>query len=275
MKKLLLSACLGYLSVILLAQLEHSFENQFKTPKEGPVSTRAFTRQNVAASAGLNFRQNNFATEKKYPFETLGGAVAVLDYDNDEALDLFFLNGSPSPEHIKSDPRSWNRLYRNSGKGSFVDVTEQAGLTGSGKKGYPQGVAVGDYDNDGFEDIYVTCYGDNILYHNNRNGTFTDVTAKAGVAMSANPFKASACWVDIDNDGFLDLFVTHYFQWTFKENNDDGTFTDISEKAGINKSLGKGMGVAIADYDNDGRMDIFVANDKTPNFLYHNEGGGS
>ncbi len=305
MKKLLLSACLGYLSVILLAQLEHSFENQFKTPKEGPVSTRAFTLQNVAASAGLNFRQNNFATEKKYPFETLGGAVAVLDYDNDEALDLFFLNGSPSPEHIKSDPRSWNRLYRNSGKGAFVDVTEQAGLTGSGKKGYPQGVAVGDYDNDGFEDIYVTCYGDNILYHNNRNGTFTDVTAKAGVAMSANPFKASACWVDIDNDGFLDLFVTHYFQWTFKENSDDycgdkkpghrtyctpdvfkptanvlftnngdGTFTDISEKAGINKSLGKGMGVAIADYDNDGRMDIFVANDKTPNFLYHNEGGG-
>ena len=111
MKKLLLSACLSYLSVMLLAQLEHSFENQFKTSgKEGSASTQAFTLQNVAASAGLAFKQNNFATDKKYPFETLGGAVAMLDYDNDGALDLLFLNGSPSPEHLKSDPQSWNRL---------------------------------------------------------------------------------------------------------------------------------------------------------------------
>ncbi len=178
-------------------------------------------------------------------------------------------------------------------------------MSGKGKKGYPQGVAVGDYDNDGFVDVYVTNYGENILYHNNGNGTFSDVTAQAGVAMAPHPFKASACWVDIDNDGWLDLFVTHYFQWTFQENgkdycgekkpgfrtyctpdvfkplpnvlfrnNGDGTFTDISEKAGLNKSLGKGMGVAIADYDNDGLMDIFVANDKAPNFLFHNEGHG-
>ena len=274
-------------------------------PKDRPAPNDAFTLTDVAASAGLSFRQNNYATDKKYPFETLGGAVAVLDYDNDGALDLLFLNGSPSPDHLKSDPQSWNRLYRNTGKGVFVDVTERSGLSGAGKRGYPQGVAVGDYDNDGFVDVYVTNYGDNILYHNNGDGTFTDVTARAGVAMSAHPFKASACWVDVDNDGLLDLFVTHYFQWSFKENSDDycgdrkpgyrtyctpdvfkplanvlfrnngdGTFTDISEKAGLNKSLGKGMGVAIADYDNDGRMDIFVANDKTPNFLYHNEGGG-
>jgi hypothetical protein len=172
-------------------------------------------------------------------------------------------------------------------------------------RGYPQGVAIGDYDNDGFADVLVTQYGDNILYHNNGDATFTDVTAKAGVSMSGHPFKASACWVDIDNDGYLDLFVTGYFQWTFQDNSDDycgerkpgyrtyctpdvfkplpnalfrnngdGTFTDISEKAGINKYLGKGMGVAIADYNGDGRMDIFVTNDKMPNFLYRNEGGG-
>ncbi len=241
----------------------------------------------------------------KYPFETLGGAVAALDYNNDGFVDLYFLNGAPSPEHLRTGPASFNRLYRNNGDGTFKDVTEAAGLTGRGIKGYPQGVATGDYDNDGFVDILITNYGDNILYHNNGDGTFTDVTAKAGVTMPGQPFKASACWVDVDNDGFLDLFVTRYFQWTFKDNSDDycgqrkpgyrtyctpdvfkplpdalfrnngdGTFTDISERSGLNKSLGKGMGVAIADYDNDGRMDIFVTNDKMPNFLFHNEGGG-
>lgn len=264
-----------------------------------------FTLENVADSAGLDFVQNNYATDKKYPFETLGGAVAAFDYDNDGALDILFLNGSPAPDHLKSDAKSWNRLYRNTGKGTFVDATQRSGLSGVGKKCYPQGVAVGDFDNDGFQDVFVTCYGDNILYRNNGDGTFADVTARAGVALSDHPFKASACWLDADNDGLLDLFVTRYFQWTFKDNaddycgekkpgyrtyctpdvfkpapnalfrnNGDGTFTDISEKAGLNKSLGKGMGVAIADYDNDGRMDIFVANDKRPNFLYHNEGGG-
>jgi enediyne biosynthesis protein E4 len=258
-----------------------------------------------AAAAGLTFRQNNFATDIKYPFETLGGAVAALDYDNDGHVDLLFLNGAPSPEHVRTDPATFNRLYRNSGDGTFKDVTARSGLSGEGIKGYPQGIAIGDYDNDGFPDVYVTNYGDNVLYHNNGDGTFTNATEKAGVAMSTHPFKASACWIDVDNDGYLDLFVTHYFQWTFKDNagdycgvkkpgwrsyctpdvfkplpnvlyrnNGDGTFTDISEKAGLNKSLGKGMGVAIADYDNDGRMDIFVTNDKTPNFLYHNEGGG-
>ncbi len=271
-----------------------------------PVDPSAsFTLENIAPAAGVNFRQINFVTEMKYPFETLGGAVAALDYDNDGFIDLFFLNGAPSPEHLRTDPASFNRLYKNNGNGTFTDVTEAAGLTGRGIKGYPQGVAVGDYDNDGFVDIYVTNYGDNVLYHNNGDGTFTDVTAKAGVAMSRYPFKASACWVDVDNDGRLDLFVTHYFQWTFKDNaddycgqrkpgyrayctpdvfkplpnvlfrnNGDGTFTDVSEQAGMNRYLGKGMGVAIADYDNDGWMDIFVTNDKMPNFLYHNEGHG-
>jgi enediyne biosynthesis protein E4 len=268
---------------------------------QGPT----LTLENVAPAAGVNFRNINFNTPEKYPFETLGGAVAAIDYDNDGHVDLFFLNGAPSPEHIRTDPASFNRLYRNKGDGTFADVTEAAGLSGRGTKGYPQGVAVGDYDNDGFVDVYVTNYGDNVLYHNNGNGTFTDVTAKAGAAMSLHPFKASACWLDADNDGYLDLFVTHYFQWTFKDNandwcgekkpgyrtycspdvfkplpnvllknNGDGTFTDVSEQAGLNRYPGKGMGVAIADYDDDGWMDVFVTNDRMPNFLYHNEGRG-
>jgi len=269
-------------------------------------SPEPFLFENMAERAGIKFRQINFATGYKYPFETLGGAVTALDYNNDGWVDLLFLNGAPSPGHVRTDPASFNCLYRNNGDGTFTDVTETSGLSGRGIKGYPQGVAVGDYDNDRFADIYVTSYGDCVLYHNNGDGTFTDVTAKAGVAMTRHPFKASACWLDADNDGKLDLFVTHYFQWTFEENSDDycgmnkpgyrtyctpdvfkplpnvlfrnngdGTFTDISELAGLNKSLGKGMGVAIADYDNDGRMDIFVTNDKMPNFLYHNEGGES
>ncbi len=275
--------------------------------RSGPPETpKPFIFENTAQQAGLKFKQINYATDFKYPFETLGGAVAALDYNNDGWVDLLFLNGAPSPEHIRTDPASFNRLYRNNGDGTFTDVTEASGLSGRGIRGYPQGVAIGDYDNDGFVDIYVTNYGDGVLYHNNGNGTFADVTARAGVAMNRHPFKASACWIDVDNDGFLDLFVTHYFQWTFKDNaddycgqkkpgyrtyctpdvfkplpnvlfrnNGDGTFTDISEKAGMNASLGKGMGVAIADYDNDGRMDIFVTNDKMPNFLYHNEGKGA
>lgn len=264
------------------------------------------TMRNLAPGNGVDFKQVNYATEMKYPYETLGGAVAALDYDNDGLLDLFFLNGSPSTGLTKTDPASFNRLYRNLGGGRFVDVTPKSGLSGEGKIGYPQGVATGDYDNDGDSDIYVTQYGDNILYRNNGDGTFSDVTAQAGVAMKEHPFKASACWLDYDNDGDLDLFATYYFQWTFKENGDDwcgdrkpgyrtycspdvfkplpnvlfrnngdGTFTDVSESAGIRQSLGKGMGVAIADYDNDGFMDIFVTNDKTPNFLYHNQGNGT
>ncbi len=265
-----------------------------------------FIVENIAAQAGLSFQENNFATETKYPFETMGGAVAAFDYNNDGYLDLLFLNGAPSPAHIRTDPDSYNRLYRNNGRGlSFTDVTALSGLSGKGIPGYPQGVAVGDYDNDGFVDIYVTNFGDNVLYHNNGDGTFTDVTAKAGVAMTGSPFKASACWLDVDNDGLLDLFVTRYFDWTFKDhanyycgdrkpgyrtycrpevfkplpnvlfkNNGDGTFRNASEESGIGRYAGKGMGVAVADYDNDGWMDIFVVNDKAPNFLYHNKGHG-
>ena len=266
----------------------------------GP-SPSPFTLVNEAEARGVVFVQTNFATEKKYPFETLGGAVAALDYDRDGRVDLFFVNGAPSPGHVRTDPASFNRLYRNTGGGRFVDVTLESGLSGAGLKGYPQGVAVGDYDNDGFPDVLVTNYGDNVLYHNEGNGRFADVTARAGVAMPRHPLKASAAFLDWDGDGWLDLFVTHYFQWTLAENADDwcgreeaghriycdpgvfkplpnallrnnrdGTFTDVSEAAGLLPHLGKGMGVAVADYDGDGRTDVFVTNDRWPHFLYRN-----
>jgi hypothetical protein len=265
-----------------------------------------FVLVDEAQARGVNFVNNNFATDHKYPFETLGGAAAAFDYDGDGWVDLFFLNGAPSPELLRTDPASYNRLFKNTGHGRFVDVTEQSGLSGAGIKGYPQGVATGDYDNDGHVDVLVTNYGDNVLYHNDGNGHFTDVTKKAGVAMPRHPLKASAVFLDYDNDGFLDLFVTHYFQWTFAENadtycgrpeeghriycdpdvfkplpntllrnNHDGTFTDVSAKVGLDQYLGKGMGVAVADYDHDGRMDVFVTNDRWPHFLYHNDENGT
>src|SRR5436853_2114265 len=263
----------------------------------------------VTREVGVNFKQENSATSNKYLIETMGGGGAFLDYDNDGRLDIFFVNGAyladPVPEGKlpdKSDPKFWNRLFHQTPDGTFTDVTEGAGLTGMPQNHYGMGVAVGDYDNDGFEDIYVTGYGGNTLYHNNRNGTFTDVTAKAGVG--AGGWSASAGFFDYDNDGKLDLFVTRYVDWTFKSNrycgeqkpgfraychpdnydgvtnilyhnNGDGTFTDVSAKAGIANPDGKSLGVSFADYDGDGLTDIFVANDSVQCFLYHNNGNGT
>lgn len=263
----------------------------------------------VTESVKVRFQHENSPTTNKYLLETMGGGVALFDYDNDGRLDIFFTNGAlltdPMPDGRmpdKSDKKFWNRLYHQNADGTFTDVTERAGLTGMPQGYYSMGVAVGDYDNDGYEDLYVTGYGGNILYHNNGNGTFTDVTGKARV--KAGGWSASAGFLDYDNDGKLDLLVTRYLNWSFKtnkycgekppgyraychpdnyegqtnilyHNNGDGTFTDVSEKAGIANPHGKGLGVAFADYDRDGYTDIFVANDSVQCFLYHNNRDGT
>jgi hypothetical protein len=252
---------------------------------------------------GVNFQYRASHTSKKYLMETMGAGVALFDYDNDGLLDIFFVNGAPLADPTpkgtvprKSDSTYWNRLYHQKKDGTFEDVTEKAGLQGTG---YGMGVAVGDYDNDGFEDLYVTAYGGNKLYHNNGNGTFTDVTQAAGVGGSG--WSTSAAWIDLDSDGFLDLVVLRYLDWDFDDvwcgehkegfraychpdffkpisplvyhNNHDGTFTEVAQKLGLGKP-GKGLGIAIADYDRDGQIDFFVANDSMAEFLYHNNGDG-
>src|SRR5216684_4508537 len=255
---------------------------------------------------GIDCKLQNSPTPQKYLIETMPGGVALLDYNNDGLLDIFLVNGghisSPmqSPDNFeRHDPRYWNRLFRQNRDGSFTDVTEQAGLANAGDGNYGMGAAVGDYDNDGYPDLYVTSYGKNILYHNNGNGTFTDVTAKAGVA--GGGWSVSAGFVDYDNDGKLDLFVTRYMEWDTKHSKDcggnfhtycppgefpratnllyhnrgDGTFEDVSERSGIAAKKGHGLGVAFADYDGDGFTDIFVANDGMQQYLFHNNGNGT
>jgi enediyne biosynthesis protein E4 len=260
----------------------------------------------VKLPMGLDFTLRNSPTSQKYLIETMPGGVALLDYNNDGLLDIFLVNGGrltspmPTPENFdRHDPLYWNRLYRQNNDGSFTDVTQQAGLADAGDGNYGMGVAVGDYDNDGYPDLYVTSYGKNILYHNNGDGTFTDVTAKAGVA--AGGWSVSAGFFDYDNDGKLDLFVTRYMDWDTKHskdcggnyhtycppeefpsttsilyhNNGDGTFTDVSQRSGIASKKGRALGVAFADYDGDGFTDIFVANDGMQQYLFHNNGNGT
>jgi enediyne biosynthesis protein E4 len=258
----------------------------------------------VTSALGVHFQNHSSHTSKKYLIETMGAGVALFDYDNDGRLDIFLVNGAPLSDPTplgtipqKSGPEYWNRLYHQKQDGTFEDVTEKSGLQGSG---YGMGVAVGDYDNDGYEDLYVTAYGGNKLYHNNGDGTFTDVTQKAGVGASG--WSTSAAWVDLDGDGYLDLVVLRYLKWDFDDiycgihkpggrdychpdvfqpiaplvfhNNGDGTFTEVSQKIGLSKP-GKGLGIAFADYDRDGHVDVFVANDSMEEFLYHNKGNGT
>jgi hypothetical protein len=258
----------------------------------------------ITAKSRVMFSGQASHTAKKYLLETMGSGAALFDYDNDGLLDIFFVNGAPLTDPMtkgsipqKTDPKYWNRLFHQKKDGTFEDITEKAGLHGVG---YGMGVAVGDYDNDGYEDIYVTAFGGNRLYHNNGNGTFTDVTEKSGTAGSG--WSTSAAWVDVDNDGLLDLIVLRYVQWDFSDiwcgehrdgyrsychpdlfppiaplvyhNDGNGHFTEVSAKVGLDKP-GKGLGIAIADFDRDGKIDIVVANDSMPEFLYHSRGDGT
>jgi hypothetical protein len=262
--------------------------------------------ENVAEKSGVRFRHVASRTSQKYLPESMGAGVAMFDYNNDGFLDLFFVNGAalqdpmpPGAAPAKSDPRFWNRLFRNNRDGTFTDVTQAAGLRGTG---YGMGVAAGDFNNDGLTDLFVTNLGRNCLYRNNGDGTFTDVTDQAGVAGSG--WSIAACFVDYDCDGRLDLIVTRYLDWDFGKNifcgdrrpgyrsychpnefkpvthlvyhnNGDGTFTDVSKTCGLGSVPGKGLGIAIGDFNRDGWPDVVVANDSFPEQLFRNNRDGT
>ncbi len=258
----------------------------------------------ITDKAGVHFQHQALHTSRKYLLETMGSGVALFDCDNDGRLDLFLVNGAPYTDPTppgtipqKASPQDWNRMFHQKPDGAFEDVTEKAGLKGVG---YGMGVAVADYDNDGYEDLFVTGYGSNHLYHNNGNCTFTDVTDKAGVI--GGGWSTSAAWVDLDNDGLLDLVVARYVTWDWNDvycgehregyrgichpdvfppitllvyhNDGNGHFSDVAHKLGLDKPA-KALGIAIADYDRDGRMDIFIANDSMPEFLFHQKPDGT
>ena len=257
----------------------------------GPIE---FT--DVTAQAGIHFKHNSGAFGKKYLPETMGSGACFLDYDNDGWQDILLVNSMDWPEHKSG--KSFPALYHNNKDGTFTDVTRQAGLA---MEMYGLGCAVADYDNDGYEDIYITTVGSNHLFHNLGNGKFTDVTAKAGVADPG--FSASAVWFDYDNDGKLDLFVAHYIDWSIAtdqycsldnknksyctpqaykgqssslfHNKGDGTFENVTRRAGLYDPTSKALGIALLDYDNDGWLDLFVSNDTEPNKLYHNNHNGT
>ena len=258
----------------------------------------------VAEASGIAFVLENNPTDKKFLIETMPGGVAVFDYDGDGRPDLYFTNGAEVPSLKKTSAKFWNRLYRNEGGGRFTDVTEKAGVAG---EGYAMGAAAGDYDNDGHEDLFVAGVHGNHLYRNNGDGTFTDVTRAAGLAGPGSVghpvWSVAACWIDYDNDGRLDLFISNYCDWTpgidpicggldagaraychpdryraepmqLFHNNGDGTFAEITRKDGLPDLLGKGMGLAMADFASDGHPGIFVANDNARNLLLRNRGKG-
>jgi hypothetical protein len=290
-----------WLVVLSAATLPHSAQQNASGIGRSVDSPILF--ENTIDASKINFVLKNSVSPQRYSIETMTGGVAVFDYNNDGLLDIFFTNGAEIPSLRKNGPRFSNRLFRNNGDGTFTDVTEKAGLAGIG---YSMGVAAGDYDNDGFVDLYVTGFNRNQLLHNNGDGTFTDATEKAGVSGilpgRGKPWSVAAGWIDYNNDGLLDLFVVNYLDYSIAtarscqtdnivdycspneyrgtpnilyRNNGDGTFTDVSQQSHISQFVGKGMGVSFADYDGDGFADIFVSNDTFPNFLLHNNGDGT
>ena len=283
-----------YLPASLLACLASA--NQ--TARSGGI-VHPSTFVDVTAHAGIRFRHDNAHSAEKYLVETMGSGCAFLDYDQDGFLDIFFVNGGETPAyHPATLPQ--NALYRSNGDGTFTETTMQAGV--GRNRGFGMGAAVGDYDNDGYPDLYVTGFGASTLYHNNGNGTFTDVTERAGVE-NRERWATSAAWFDFDNDGYLDLLVANYLDYdypkniycgehqqlhrmychpdnydgvcpTLYRNNRDGTFTDVGKAAGLTAKA-KGLGVVTADFNNDGWVDIFIANDAIRNLLYRNRGDGT
>jgi len=259
------------------------------------ISTIQF--RDVTQLAGIHFAHNNGAFGKKFLPETMGPGVAFIDYDNDGWPDIFLVNGMDWPGHVQK--HSTPKLYHNNQDGTFTDVTHKAGLD---VEMFGMGVAVGDFDNDGFDDLFVTAYGQNRLFHNNSNGTFTDFSQKAGL-LGPKEFSTSAAWVDYDKDGHLDLVVGNYVQWTpetdlyctldgksksyctpesYKgtsvrlwHNRGNGTFEDVTQKAGLGDPTSKTLGIALLDYDNDGWPDLLFSNDTQPNKLYRNNGNGT
>ena len=280
------------LAVFLLATLGTSPGRGGAAGPASPVTFRDVTQQ-----AGIHFVHNNGAFGKKFLPETLGPGVAFIDYDNDGWPDIFLVNGMDWPGHVQK--HATPKLYHNNHDGTFTDVTHKAGLD---VEIYGLGVAVGDYDNDGFDDLFITALGQSRLFHNNGNGTFTDVTQKAGLS-GPRELSTSAAWVDFDRDGRLDLVVGNYVQWTPESdlyctldgknksyctpesyrgtsarlwhNRGGGTFEDVTQKAGLGEPTSKTMGIAILDYDNDGWPDLLFSNDTQPNKLYRNNGNGT
>lgn len=256
----------------------------------------------IAPRSRISYITNNNYTGRKYFQQPMCGGIGILDYDNDGRMDIFFSNGAQLPELKKTNPSFYNCLLRNKGDGTFEDVTMKAGISGE-HLDFSYGVAVGDYDNDGWPDIFIANTGKNTLYHNNGDGTFTDVTGQSGLgAKPPKTLSVQAAWFDYDNDGLLDLVVSNYTLWTPQEdrrctvrgvesychpkmyptvphrlyhNLGNGRFEDVTEKSGFGKVPGKGMGIGIADFNKDGWMDVFIANDTEPNFLFLNQGNGT
>jgi hypothetical protein len=293
------TAVCGLLVLTMLPESQVHGQTHSEPPTQKSAASSPIRFEEIAAKSGLHYVTATDSTENKNQPQTMVAGVALFDYDNDGYLDVYLVGGASLPSLIKDSPAYWNRLFHNNHDGTFTDVTEKAGLAGAG---YGSGVAVGDYDNDGWPDLFLANVTGNQLFHNNGDGTFTDVSAKAGLAGAKLDGKkmwaAGAGWFDYNNDGLLDLFVVNYCKWevntdpvcmlkdgvrgfchprlyeplhnTLYRNNGDGTFTDVSEETGIAQYYGKGMSVSFADYDGDGYLDAFVANDTTPNFLFHN-----